>query len=532
MMTLDLRESRSSLAGVLMAAAMEGVGVFEFANHVISPEAAAAATPPPPVVEPQNAAVQQPVVAPPAPAEPQNPVVQQPVVAPASHPAAPVNPADAGSGDSSDSSDSSDTNNNDDGGTAGTAGTAGEGTSGGDGGDGGDGPNGGNGGDGGNGGSGPGAGDGGDGGDGGNGPYGGDGGDGGDGASGIPGTAPPQSPGGGSQPAPDAPAPGSGGGSAPVPPDLSGSGGAYPGDNASAQARAAWMGAEAQKRGLPPELPLMASLVESGMKNLSYGDADSVGYFQMRQSIWNKGAYAGYGKHPELQVKWFLDQAAAVKAQRVAAGKPIDSSHYGEWIADIERPAAQYRGRYQLRLDDARQLLKNAGRNGGSNAGVYKAVGADQAAGVVAGSASGGGAGMVAVARSQLGQHESPMGSNNSSRIAQYRSAVPGGGVGPWCAYFASWVAKENGMPLGERGQGYARVDDIWSWAQRTGRTTGSNPRPGDLVVWDEHIGVVESVRSDGSIQTIEGNSSDQVSRRVYRPGPPIIGFVSMSGKR
>src|SRR3954447_14767909 len=34
MMTLDVRESKSSLAGVMMAAAMEGVGVYEFAKHV------------------------------------------------------------------------------------------------------------------------------------------------------------------------------------------------------------------------------------------------------------------------------------------------------------------------------------------------------------------------------------------------------------------------------------------------------------------------------------------------------------------
>src|SRR5687767_10878899 len=34
MMTLDIRESKSSLAGVMMAAAMEGVGVAQFAQHV------------------------------------------------------------------------------------------------------------------------------------------------------------------------------------------------------------------------------------------------------------------------------------------------------------------------------------------------------------------------------------------------------------------------------------------------------------------------------------------------------------------
>jgi hypothetical protein len=35
MMTLEVRESRSSLAGVMMAAAMEGVGVYEFTKHVV-----------------------------------------------------------------------------------------------------------------------------------------------------------------------------------------------------------------------------------------------------------------------------------------------------------------------------------------------------------------------------------------------------------------------------------------------------------------------------------------------------------------
>jgi cell wall-associated NlpC family hydrolase len=135
---------------------------------------------------------------------------------------------------------------------------------------------------------------------------------------------------------------------------------AYPGDNAPREQIAAWMAGQASKRGLPPELPLMASLVESGMKNLNFGDADSVGFFQMRVGIWNQGEYAGYPDKPELQVKWFLDTAERVKAQRLAAGKSItDPSQFGEWIADVERPAEQYRGRYQLKLAEAQDLLKS-----------------------------------------------------------------------------------------------------------------------------------------------------------------------------
>ena len=37
----------------------------------------------------------------------------------------------------------------------------------------------------------------------------------------------------------------------------------------------------------------MASLVESGLNNLNCGDADSVGFFQMRVGIWNQGAVRG-----------------------------------------------------------------------------------------------------------------------------------------------------------------------------------------------------------------------------------------------
>lgn len=137
---------------------------------------------------------------------------------------------------------------------------------------------------------------------------------------------------------------------------------------------------------------------------------------------------------------------------------------------------------------------------------------------------------MVRLARREVGVAEQPPGSNDSPRIAQYRHATAGSGVGPWCAYFVSWAARQAGAPLGDSGQGFGRVDDVWAWAERTGKAipAGSRrPQAGDLVVWDEHIGIVESVRPDGSITTIEGNSSDQVSRRTYgSDANGAIGFV------
>ena len=134
----------------------------------------------------------------------------------------------------------------------------------------------------------------------------------------------------------------------------------YPGDYASSSAIAIWMADGAVRRGVPGELPVMGALVESGLRNAVVVGGDSVGFFQMRVGIWNQGEYAGYPDNPDLQLKWFLDQALAVKQSRVAGGDTTyggSESRYGEWAADILRPAAEYRGRYQPRLSEARALI-------------------------------------------------------------------------------------------------------------------------------------------------------------------------------
>ena len=51
----------------------------------------------------------------------------------------------------------------------------------------------------------------------------------------------------------------------------------------------------------PRELPVMGALVESGLHDLAIPAADSVGYFQTRAAIWNRGEYAGPGS---LQVMY------------------------------------------------------------------------------------------------------------------------------------------------------------------------------------------------------------------------------------
>jgi len=141
---------------------------------------------------------------------------------------------------------------------------------------------------------------------------------------------------------------------------------------------------------------------------------------------------------------------------------------------------------------------------------------------------------IVAIAESQLGQTEQPPGSNESPAIAQYRTAAAGAIPGaPWCAYFASWVARQAGEPIGEGGQGAGAVSEVWSWAQSAGRAIANGPgvvpKPGDLIVFgDEHVGIVRDVLPDGQIQTIEGNYENKVAANVRAP-TEATGYVEMS---
>jgi cell wall-associated NlpC family hydrolase len=289
-------------------------------------------------------------------------------------------------------------------------------------------------------------------------------------------------------------------------PDLGGVDAAYPGDDAPAASLAAWMGAEAQRRGLPPELPVMAALVESGMHNLPGGDADSLGFFQMRASIWNSGAYVGYSSRPQLQLDWFLDHAETVRRQRVAAGLPIDDpKHFGDWIADVERPAAQYRGRYQLRLDDARELLRHAPR-GASGADFVDHVdaGAALAAGPRALKA-------VAEARRYLG--------------TPYRWGGSSPSTGFDCSGLVQWAYAKAGIHL-------PRTTEEQILASGGRKVDRDHLLPGDLVFFRDASGDVHHVgMSLGGKRFIEApHTGDDV--RISRLDDPYYAQQFAGGRR
>lgn len=144
---------------------------------------------------------------------------------------------------------------------------------------------------------------------------------------------------------------------------------------------------------------------------------------------------------------------------------------------------------------------------------------------------------MVALAQGELGVRETN-GSNEGPRIREYRKATAGAEniPGPWCAYFVSWLAQQSGAPVGADGKGSGYVPTLESWGKQTGRfySEGQQPRPGDIVIFDrngdglsDHTGIVERMGGDGTLHTIEGNTSDMVARRTYAASSAQVkGFV------
>lgn len=111
------------------------------------------------------------------------------------------------------------------------------------------------------------------------------------------------------------------------------------------------------------------------------------------------------------------------------------------------------------------------------------------------------------LARSQLGTVESPPESNNVVYAREY-----GMNRNPWCAMFVTWVLERSKNSSKYR---HASVAASLAWAKNNGRHTGEF-RAGYVCCringggWTGpgHTGIIEAVHSDGSVTSIEGNTS------------------------
>lgn len=136
--------------------------------------------------------------------------------------------------------------------------------------------------------------------------------------------------------------------------------------------------------------------------------------------------------------------------------------------------------------------------------------------------AGGGGAGAaVNFARSRIGQYTESAGSNRGQQLDQLQARFGMKGQ-PWCAMFTSVAVTRGGAPKVGR---TASVAVVRQQALQGGggyeRGLKKTARAGDLMLFaNDHIGLVESVNRDGSVNTIEGNTGKgRVERRRRAAG-------------
>ncbi|KAB2343114.1 CHAP domain-containing protein [Actinomadura rudentiformis] len=100
-----------------------------------------------------------------------------------------------------------------------------------------------------------------------------------------------------------------------------------------------------------------------------------------------------------------------------------------------------------------------------------------------------------------------------------------------WCDMFVSWIGEQLSF-------GHSMGSDAWTvehakWFQSRNRW-GSKPQPGAIVFFNwsgskniddiEHVGMVIKDNGDGTIQTVEGNTSNAVKIENRSPGQ-IVGY-------
>ena len=122
------------------------------------------------------------------------------------------------------------------------------------------------------------------------------------------------------------------------------------------------MARAAALRDVPEELPVIAGLAESGLRNLHRRGNPYAGFFSMHRSL-DRGPTAASARKPRLQLDWFLDSAVLARQREIAEGDAdyaSDPAGYGPWVADVERPARANRSGYQRYLEEADGLLSES----------------------------------------------------------------------------------------------------------------------------------------------------------------------------
>lgn len=125
---------------------------------------------------------------------------------------------------------------------------------------------------------------------------------------------------------------------------------------------------------------------------------------------------------------------------------------------------------------------------------------------------------IMSIAEAYIGTHEEPMGSNNVIFNTDYYGHPVYGSAYPWCCAFVWDIFRMAGASnLFYDGQKTAYCPSVYNWGRNRGLIIPyEQAQYGDVVLFDwdadgeaDHIGFVEGMNSDGSLCTLEGNTSD-----------------------
>lgn len=187
----------------------------------------------------------------------------------------------------------------------------------------------------------------------------------------------------------------------------------------------------------------------------------------------------------------------------------------------------------QSQIDNNRQQVYNLlvqAEGGGSSGGV-------SGAGSIGGGSSEFGNAVASIAQSYVGKLSEADGSYLQ---------VTGGRAEHWCADFVTYVVSKACEQTGKslKGFGSPAVANLRAWGEANGcygsidgmsssqkaQWIVNNVKPGDVMIMQNnssHTGIVTKVYSDGSFDTVEGNTSDQCLNRHYSADEArLSGFV------
>ena len=131
----------------------------------------------------------------------------------------------------------------------------------------------------------------------------------------------------------------------------------------------------------------------------------------------------------------------------------------------------------------------------------------------------------IATARAEIGYVEGPK--DNETKYGAFTKA----NYQPWCGSFVMWCAKQVALKIPNvvsTTAGAAKFQGIGAWSNNE----TAKPKPGDLVFFDfadggnpvDHVGIVVKDNGDGTVTTIEGNTSgDKKKSASERNGGEVV---------